>query len=140
MQNHKKTFLGVGWKFPPSFDKQDRSVRMVSEEKDIEESLRILLSTKPGERVLNLAYGCDMRRFLFEPIDTTTITLMKSTIEQAINNYEPRIELDNINITPDENEPTLIYIDIAYTVQLTNTRTNMVFPYYLLEGTEIMDK
>ena len=140
MQNHKKTFLGVGWKFPPSFDKQDRSVRMVSEEKDIEESLRILLSTKPGERVLNLAYGCDMRRFLFEPIDTTTITLMKSTIEQAINNYEPRIELNDVNIEPDDEEPTLIYIDISYTVQLTNTRTNMVFPYYLLEGTEILDK
>ncbi|MCU0438929.1 MAG: GPW/gp25 family protein [Raineya sp.] len=140
MQNHKKTFLGVGWKFPPSFDKQDRSVRMVSEEKDIEESLRILLSTKPGERVLNLAYGCDMRRFLFEPIDTTTVTLMKSTIEQAINNYEPRIELNDVNIEPDDEEPTLIYIDITYTVQLTNTRTNMVFPYYLLEGTEILDK
>jgi hypothetical protein len=140
MQNHKKTFLGVGWKFPPSFDKQDRSVRMVSEEKDIEESLRILLSTKPGERVLNLAYGCDMRRFLFEPIDTTTITLMKSTIEQAINNYEPRIELNDVNIEPDDEEPTLIYIAIDYTVQLTNTRTNMVFPYYLLEGTEILDK
>lgn len=132
----KKTFLGVGWKFPPSFDRSTGSIILVSEEEDIEESLYILLSTKPGERIMLPEYGCDLHQMVFEAIDATLITQMQSLIKNAILNFEPRIILENIDIRPDENTDGLLLINVSYKVRKTNKRSNMVYPYYILEGND----
>jgi len=131
-----KTFLGVGWKFPPTFDKKTSSVEMVSDESDIHESLQILLSTRLGERVMMPDFGCNLNILAFENIDSNTLTEARHMVEMSILNYEPRINLEEVTIEPDTLNG-IIYITLDYTIRKTNSRTNMVFPYYLTEGTEL---
>ena len=119
---HKKTFLGIGWKFPPTFDKTSGSIMLVSEEEDIRESLFILLSTKPGERTMLPEYGCDLNKMIFESIDSSLITEMKGMIENAILYFEPRIILNEIDISQDKTNDGLLLIDVQYTIRKTNKR------------------
>lgn len=130
------SFLGTGWGFPPTFDPGLRGVVMISEEKDIRSSLEILLSTDIGERVMQPRYGCNMRRLVFEPLDTTLRAYMEDLIRTAILFFEPRILLDQVTLVP-QNLEGRIDISIDYTVAATNTRSNYVYPYYLQEGTEV---
>jgi uncharacterized protein len=137
---HRKTFLGIGWQFPPTFDKRSGSVMLVSEEEDILESLQILLSTRPGERIMLPEYGCDLDAFVFQSVDSTLINEMRSKIEFAVLYFEPRITLNEIDIRQDENIEGLLLIELNYTVRKTNTRSNMVYPFYIIEGNEVRYK
>ncbi len=128
-------FLGQGWSFPPRFSRRTGGVAMVHGLEDIRESLRILLSTDRGERVMLPAYGCDLRRRVFRALTTTLITEIKDLVEQAIVLWEPRIELLSVVVAADPSEPGLVRIDIAFEVRRTNVRSNMVFPFYLTEAT-----
>lgn len=136
---HKRTFLGIGWKFPPEFNKQNKSVTLVSEEQDIKESLIILMSTRLGERLMQPKYGCDLSILNFEPIDIALINKARSLINYAILYHEPRITLENIDVNTDEMNNGILYFNIEYTIRKTNKRNNIVFPYYLIEGTDISD-
>ena len=127
-------FLGRGWSFPPAFDGQGASVRMVSDEEDIRQSLAILLSTQLGERVMQSAYGWKRDALMFEPLTTTFATYLKNDIEKAILFFEPRITLNRVSFAPSSMEEGIIEIRLDYTVRNTNTRSNLVFPYYLDEA------
>lgn len=129
-------FLGTGWSFPPTFDKKGRTVEMLSDKADIKSCLGILLSTSIGERIMQPKYGCDLKRFLFEPLNTTLKAYIKDLVKKAILYFEPRIKLEEISLTTDDNEGILL-ITVDYTIITTNTRNNLVFPYYLEEGTNI---
>ena len=132
-----KTFLGTGWSFPPEFQGQAKAVKMVSDEEDIRHSLWILLSTAPGERTMQPAYGCGLRTLVFESISASVCTEMQDMIERAILFFEPRITLDRIVVCSDEIAQGLIEIELTYTIRTTNTRSNMVYPFYFLEGTNL---
>ena len=132
-----RAFLGTGWSFPPEFDRAAKAVKMVSGEEDIQESLRILLSTVPGERVLQPSYGCGLKRMVFEQVTESTITEMKDLIERAVLFFEPRISLTSIEVDTSQVYEGLIRIRLDYVVRETNTRTNMVYPFYFLEGTNL---
>ena len=134
---HKKTFLGIGWKFPPTFDKKTKSVVLVSEEEDIRESLLILLSTRPGERVMQPEYGCNLSILNFEPANISLLSLARTSIEYAVLHFEARITLENVTILADRWYDGIIEINMEYTVRTTNERSNIVFPYYILEGTNV---
>ena len=127
-------FLGQGWAFPPDFSLELRSVKMVSEEEDIKESLIILFSTQFGERIMQYNYGCNLQSLVFEKFDTTALTLLKSTIETAIIYHEPRIKLIKIEATDTIKDDGSIILDIEYKIRTTNTRTNMIYPFYLFEA------
>jgi len=131
--NIEKSFLGTGWNFPPSFDITTGSVIMVSNEEDIAQSLQILLSTRPGERVMLPQYGCNLDVFLFEPITTTLTAYVKELIQTAVLYYEPRINLDFINVNIDQVNDGVILISLDYTILATNSRFNLVYPFYLNE-------
>ena len=126
--------LGRGWAFPPAFDSRTRGALMVSELDDVQESLRILLSTTPGERVMRPSYGCNLRRLVFEPLSESTLTEMRSAIEQAILFFEVRITLEGVEFDLEETQAGLLRIRLEYTVRTTNSRHNLVFPLYLQEG------
>lgn len=134
---HRKTFLGVGWKFPPEFDKTSKSVTLISEEADIKESLYILFTTRPGERVMQPEYGCDLSIINFEPANTNLVALIEDNIQRSILYHEPRIILENVDVKTDRILDGIVDIEIEYTVIRTNNRNNIVFPYYLIEGTDI---
>jgi phage baseplate assembly protein W len=132
------SFLGLGWAFPPEFNKGAQGVKIVSESHDIQESLNILLSTFPGERVMQPTYGCELRTMVFETINESTVTALKDIIERAILFFEPRITLDEIHLETSAMEDGLLTILLEYTVRATNTRSNMVYPFYFNEGTGIL--
>jgi uncharacterized protein len=132
-----RPFLGRGWSFPPQFDKAARGVAMLEEEKDIESSLEILLSTRLGERVMQPTYGSNLDDMVFESMNLTMITYMKDLIENAILYHEPRIELEKLEIdTSNQNEGVLMIV-LHYMVRTTNSRYNYVYPYYINEGNNV---
>lgn len=133
---NKSGFLGTGWSFPPEFNKAEGKLRMSSGAEDIHESLQILLSTIQGERIFEIHYGCDLTPLLYESLTLSSRKAMAEKIEQAILLHEPRIKTEHVDFEGDINGG-LIYIHITYIIRSTNTRTNMVYPYYLKEGTEL---
>jgi len=133
-----KDFLGKGWSFPPTFDDTPgRGVDMVSNEVDIRESLEILLNTNLGERVMLPEYGSNVRSHLFEAISNSKNHFLKESIRVAILRYEPRIILNEIYIDHTDYLDGIVKVQIDYTVESTNTRFNLVYPYYREEGTDI---
>ena len=132
MENNS-TFLGTGWSFPPTFNRDTSTVEMVSEESDIIQSLEIILSTRPNERIMQPDFGCDLSQFLFEELSQSLITGIRGIISDAILHHEPRIDLDNIDIKKGQEEG-LLQINITYTVRTTNSRFNLVYPFYLNEA------
>jgi len=131
------SFLGTGWSFPPRFEKQTNWVELVSDEDDIRESLIILLSTRPGERVMNPLYGCNLDDLLFAPLNLTLKTYVVDLIETAILYFEPRIDLNKIEINENNDLEGELLIELDYTVRSTNTRRNLVYPFYRGEGTDV---
>ena len=134
-----KAFLGVGWSFPPEFHKHSGrvSLKRVSEEEDIRESLTILLSTMPGERIMQPAYGCRLKAMLFESVNESTVTEIKDVIERAVLFFEPRITLENINVDAENVYEGMINIRLDYIIRTTNTRSNVVYPFYFIEGSQV---
>jgi phage baseplate assembly protein W len=133
-----KSFLGTGWAFPPTFhDDGLTGVEMVSDVHDIKESLIILLNTNLGERIMLPEYGSELQHYLFDIISNSKLHLLKSVIRTAILRYEPRITTNDVIIDQKDYQEGIIRVMIKYTVKSNNTRFNLVFPYYKIEGTNI---
>ncbi len=132
-------FLGRGWQFPPVLDPHNGQAGMVHTEEDIVESLRILMSTRPGERIMQPDYGCRLHDLVFEVMGSETETAIETAIAQAILFFEPRITLDEILVETKESLEGKMLITISYTVDQTNSRSNVVFPFYTTEGTLISE-
>ena len=131
------SFLGRGWSFPPQFSRESGVVRMSADEADIQESLHILFATALGERFLVPSYGLDMHELLFEPVSTTMRTFLKDRIRTAILIFEPRIKLLAVEIlSPDPHDGSLRVL-VDYEVRATNSRYNLVFPFYRHDGNEV---
>lgn len=130
-------FLGKGWSFPPTFVPTLQGVEMTEKVVDINRSLQILLTTRAGERVMQPKYGCNMDEMVFEPLSTTTKTIIKDKIKTAILYFEPRIDVTSIAMDTTNELEGEILIEIEYVVRATNSRFNFVFPFYINEGTEL---
>ncbi len=133
----QKSFLGTGWSFPPQFNKSTATVEMTSDEEDIDRSLQILLSTRQGERVMQPTYGCNLDELLFEPLTTSFKTYIKDLVSTAILYFEPRIDVNKIDLDETDELQGKVVISIEYTVRSTNSRFNFVYPFYKAEGTEL---
>jgi uncharacterized protein len=128
------SFLGTGWSFPPTFTEGGADVATVFDAEDIHQSLQILFATSLGERVMQDDYGCDLGRFLFDEIDRSLINSLTGLVSDAILFHEPRIALNDLLISDAEAEAGLLLIQIDYTIRTTNSRYNMVYPFYLREA------
>lgn len=140
MASRDSSFLGRGWSFPPEFSKPQGlpsalGALMVEGVNDIEQSIRILLSTQPGERTMEPKFGCPLADFLFNKIDSSTMALIETKVRTALLRYEPRIVVDSVTVDASNVLGGRIDIGIAYRVRTTNSRHNMVYPYCLGEGT-----
>ncbi|MDO8952306.1 MAG: GPW/gp25 family protein [Draconibacterium sp.] len=132
-----RSFLGRGWGFPPEFNRLTKAVNMLEDEADIKSSLEILLSTRLGERVMVPNYGCNLDELLFKPLTLTLKTFVVDLIKTAILYHEPRIEINKIEIDPANELEGVLLIILDYTVRATNSRKNMVYPFYKEEGNEL---
>jgi phage baseplate assembly protein W len=133
----QQPFLGRGWSFPPDFTGSPHDLAMVEDDADVASSLQILLSTMPGERVMQPLYGCNLSELLFDSLDTRLKTLMADKIESAILYFEPRITLESVTLDDSLILEGVVSIQVIYTVKTTNSRFNFVYPYYIQEGTDI---
>ncbi len=139
MTDIDKAFLGVGWSFPPEFHRHAAAlgVKMVAEEVDIAESLGILLATSPGERLMQPSYGCGLHAMVFEKINESTITRLRDLIERAVLFFEPRITLEGIDVNTEDALDGVLKIQLNYRVRKTNSSSNIVYPFYYLEGSQV---
>ncbi|MEM7013416.1 MAG: GPW/gp25 family protein [Verrucomicrobiota bacterium] len=127
-------YLGTGWRFPPSFDRDTGSAAIVSGDEDVAQSIYLILSTALGERPLAQKFGCDIQQFAFEEIDQALLTGLTNVIQASLQEYEPRVGELAISVLPDENQQGVLNIAVQYTIRATNSRYNLVYPYYLTEG------
>ena len=129
-------FLGSGWQYPPEFSKSDTFAKlaMVSGPENISQSLKALLTTNLGERLMRPDYGCGISQLLFELIDQRTVTKIRNSIADAILLYEPRINLLNVNVFQDQHNTGLLSISIEYIIKTTNSRFNLVYPFHINEA------
>ena len=132
------SFLGTGWSFPPTFSQHAGQAEMISAEADILQSIQIILSTQLGERVMQPDFGCDLSQFLFEEVSQGTITSIRSTVSDALLYHETRIKVNRIDVDISQSEAGLLLITIDYTIRQTNTRSNLVYPFYLNEATSLI--
>lgn len=137
LSKKQKSFLGSGWSFPPQFLDDTQGIKMSHDDQDIREGLFILLSTLPGERLMNPEFGCDLHSQAFQSINSTTVNKIKDLIATAILYFEPRITILDINIDAAEQLQGKIDIYLSYEVKGVNSRRNMVYPFYLVEGTDL---
>jgi hypothetical protein len=128
---------GRGWRFPILPD-QAGTLGYVSGDNNVEQSLHVLLLTAFGERLMRADFGSAAPRLVFAPGSTQFLGLLETTVRDAVRDWEPRVDLESVraeimadapNGRPeDENRVT---VSIGYRVRRTNTRQNLVFPFYL---------
>ncbi len=128
-------FLGKGLKFPVQPDGRG-GLAMSAGEEDVKEAIVTILATAPGERVMRPEFGCGLRDYVFEAVDSAVLGLVQTTVREALVRWEPRIEVADVTVKAEEDAERRLrlMIDIAYRVRTTNTRSNLVYPFYLREG------
>lgn len=131
---NQPTYFARGWQFPPQFDKHGQTVQMVIDEDDIKQSLLILLSTLPGERLLYPTYGCDLHRFLFQEMSQGFITHLKDVLLDTITRYETRVKVDDIVINLQDSLSGQLAISLHYTVLATTQQNELQYTLVLQEG------
>jgi phage baseplate assembly protein W len=129
-----KAFLGVGWAFPPDIAADGKIAEAVYED-DIKQAIRIIMFTNPGERLMRPDFGAGLERFVFEPISTTTMSSIETQVYQALNLWEPRIDVLEVAVETDQSERNKVLIEVSYRIRASNSVHNLVYPLYLQEGT-----
>jgi phage baseplate assembly protein W len=125
-----ESFLGTGWKFPIMPDRTG-SLGYAEGDANVEQSLHILLMTELGERVMRSDFGTQAPRLVFSPGSVQYLRLLENTVREAVRDWEPRIDLTQVLAEADVRDESKVNVSISYTVRRTNTRNNLVFPFYL---------
>jgi phage baseplate assembly protein W len=129
-------FLGRGWKFPIQVDETTGRIMMSEFEEDIAESIRIIIGTTKGERVMRPSFGSGIHKFLFGLTDSTTISMLKSEVKESIIEWEARVGDIEVDAELDRNQSGKLLVTITYRVRSTNNMHNLVFPFYINEGSK----
>jgi phage baseplate assembly protein W len=128
------SFLGRGWKFPVGVNPTTGRIAMSELEQDIRESIRIILGTAPGERVMRPEFGCGIHELVFSALNRATLGLFESRVRESINQFEARVEILNLDISTREADRGKLAIELSCRIRDTNSEFNLVFPFYLTEG------
>lgn len=124
-------FVGSGWGFPIRTDATGR-IALVSRIQEVEESIRLILGTAPGERPMRPEFGCGIHEFVFAPADSATAGRIAYEVRKALERWEPRITLADVVISFDPVESNALYIDVQYSIRGSNDPRNLVFPFYTI--------
>jgi phage baseplate assembly protein W len=136
MRPDSRTFLGSGISFPVQIDARGQ-IALSSGAEDITQAIRIILSTRPGERVMRPTFGCKANELLFEPRSATTISLLQEYVHEALRIWEPRIDLRNVKVTIDDSNPGALLAEIEYQIKATHDIRSIVYPFFIEEEPEI---
>jgi phage baseplate assembly protein W len=125
-------FVGAGWGFFPMRTDRTGSIVLVTREREIEESIRLILETAPGERPMRPEFGCAIHDFVFAPADSATAGQLAYEVRIALDRWEPRIDVDDVQVRFDDVDSGTLYVDIRYSIRGTNDPRNLVFPFYVI--------
>lgn len=134
MAADQRDYLGVGWKFPLQVT-PDGKIAQAKFEQRIEESVYLILSTARGERLMLPDFGCGIHELVFAPNNSMTRAIAVQSVREALVKYEPRIDVLDIMVETAPEEPNLLLIRINYQIRANNALGNLVYPFYLGEGT-----
>lgn len=126
-------FLGTGWQFPVAVG-ANGAIVLASAEQDIAEAIRIILGTAKGERVMRPDFGCGIHERVFAVLNASTLGSVETEVREALVLWEPRIDVLRVAASPREAAEGRLLIEIEYRVRSTNTRYNLVYPFYLKES------
>jgi uncharacterized protein len=124
-------FVGAGWAFPLELD-QTGGFALVTDEREIEQAIRLILGTAYGERPMRPDFGCKIHDFVFAEASATTAGLIAAEVRASLVRWEPRIDIDDIQVSVDPADRSLLYIDIRYHIRDRNDPRNLVFPFYTI--------
>jgi uncharacterized protein len=124
-------FIGAGWAFPLGVGPQG-GIALVRREVELEQAMRLILSTYPGERPMRPEFGSRIRDFVFRSVNVDTIAELSQEVRNALLRWEPRVDIEAVLVIPDPSDEGALYIDIQYVVKDTNDRRNLVFPFYTI--------
>jgi Bacteriophage baseplate protein W len=127
--------VGTGIAFPLGIDHRG-AIALATGEDDIEQALRIILGTAPGERPMRPEFGCEVHDFVFDTIDAATVGRMETAIRRALDRWEPRIDVTAIDFDLDEVGAGRLVITIGYRIRATNHQRNLVYPFYVIPSDE----
>lgn len=128
-----RDFLGTGWSYPVDTDNKG-NIKMEEGVDNIEKSVRMILGSAKGERVMHPEFGCDIHDQVFSSLSPTTLNRIEDGVRTALIQWEPRIDVENVDAAPDPSNPGKVLIDIEYWIESTNSRANMVYPFSVQEG------
>jgi Bacteriophage baseplate protein W len=133
MAGMSEEFIGRGWAFPIRTDATG-GIALVTREREIEEAIRLILGTTPGERPMRPEFGCRIHEYVFAPADSGTASAIAADVKSALRRWEPRVDVEDVQVTFDARDQTVMYIDVRYSIRRTNDRRNLVFPFYVIPG------
>jgi len=133
MSDPRDDVVGSGWSFPITTDARGR-IALSRGKHDIEEAIRIILSTSKGQRVMRPEFGCQIHDLVFAPNDATTAGLAIYYVEEALRMWEPRIRLIDVTAVADPSNNGCLMVHIDYEIKATYDRRSLVYPFYRIPG------
>lgn len=124
-------FVGAGWAFPLAVDARG-GIALARRDQELEQAMRLILATYPGERPMRPGFGSRARDYVFRSATIDTAAELAHEVQTALLRWEPRVEIEYVNVTIDAEEHNKFYIDISYRVKGTNDKRNLVFPFYTI--------
>jgi uncharacterized protein len=124
-------FVGTGWAFPPQTN-ANGGIALVTQEREIEQAIHIIVMTYPGERPMRPQFGCRLRDFAFRSADRSTANDLSFEVKNAVQQWEPRVDVIAVAVTPDAISRNRLNVEIVYAIKHTNDQRNLVFPFYTI--------
>jgi uncharacterized protein len=131
MSEQTTDFVGRGFAWPLGVD-HTGSIRLTNGRDELDDSIRVVLLTAPGERLMRPKFGCRIWDLLFEPVNANLMGLISQAVRDALAQWEPRIEVEDVRPVQDDDDSSLVQITISYRVRATNDRRNLVYPFYVI--------
>ncbi len=128
-------FVGQGWRFPLGTDATG-NIALVADDQDIQRAIRLILSTAPGERPMRPEFGCGIHGFVFAPADATTAGRLSAEVKRSLTRWEPRIDVKSVDVSVDEDDRNILYINVKYVKKGSYDPRNLVFPFYVIPEDE----
>jgi hypothetical protein len=133
MANGSADFRGIGWAFPVQADSEGR-IALARQDDAIRQSIRIIIETAKGERVMRPTFGCGIHDLVFAPNDPLTAARVSFEVREALIDWEPRIDVQDVQVRSDTEEGNTLLVNVQYRVRSTNNVFNFVYPFYLQHG------
>lgn len=127
----EQDFVGAGWAFPVGVNARG-AIALARGTDELEQAMRLILMTYPGERPMRPAFGSKLRDFIFSGATTENAAAIEDEVRAALLRWEPRVDVAGVDVTPDPGEAGLLYVDIQYAIKATNDKRNLVFPFYTI--------